>query len=74
MEVSGYMADLHRAIYGSSPQQPFAGFDRPMVMPLGSTEEEYRENLPGVADLAMKYGLPVSPRLHVDISGNKPGT
>jgi len=43
-------------------------------MPVGGCEAEYFENGPGVADLCLSKGYRYSPRLHVDLFGNKWGT
>jgi 7-carboxy-7-deazaguanine synthase len=44
------------------------------LMPVGGCKEEYQQNAPGVAALAMKYGALYSPRLHIDVWGNSWGT
>lgn len=44
------------------------------LMPLGATQEQYEKHLPIVSELAMKYGYSFSPRLHIDLFGNKIGT
>lgn len=43
-------------------------------MPVGGTYEEYIHNSKIVAELALKYGVRYSPRLHVDIFKNAWGT
>ena len=44
------------------------------LMPLGGRSEEYDLSINDVADLAMKYGWRFTPRLHIDLYGNKWGT
>ena len=52
-----------------------AGIECPVyVMPVGGCYEDYSFNSRHVADLAMKYGLKYSPRLHSDLFGNAWGT
>jgi 7-carboxy-7-deazaguanine synthase len=52
-----------------------AGVECPVyVMPVGGCYEDYSFNSRHVADLAMKYGLKYSPRLHSDLFGNAWGT
>jgi len=43
------------------------------LMPVGGCLEEYRENLPDVAKLALEHGYRLSPRLHIDAFGNSWG-
>jgi 7-carboxy-7-deazaguanine synthase len=44
------------------------------LMPMGATQEGQAKTATQVADLAMKNGFKYSPRLHVDLFGNKWGT
>lgn len=44
------------------------------IMPVGATKEQLEMNSAVVADLCIEYGFKFSPRLHVDIWGNKWGT
>lgn len=43
------------------------------LMPMGETREHIAENAEYVADLCIKHGFKYSPRLHIDIWGNKKG-
>lgn len=52
-----------------------AGFTGPVyLMPVGGVESMYYLNNKNVADAAMKHGLRYSPRLQLDLYGNKWGT
>ena len=44
------------------------------LMPMGATQEGQAKTATQVADMAMKNGYKYSPRLHVDLFGNKWGT
>ena len=44
------------------------------LMPMGATQEGQAKTATQVADMAMKHGFKYSPRLHVDLFGNKWGT
>ncbi|RMW40532.1 MAG: 7-carboxy-7-deazaguanine synthase QueE [Candidatus Nitrosopelagicus sp.] len=44
------------------------------LMPMGATQEGQSKTSTQVADMAMKNGFKYSPRLHVDLFGNKWGT
>ena len=44
------------------------------LMPMGATQEGQAKTAMQVADMAMKHGFKYSPRLHVDLFGNKWGT
>jgi organic radical activating enzyme len=44
------------------------------LMPMGATREGQIKTAAQVADMAMKHGFKYSPRLHVDLFGNKWGT
>ena len=44
------------------------------LMPMGATQEGQAKTASQVADIAMKHGFKYSPRLHVDLFGNKWGT
>lgn len=46
----------------------------PMLMPLGATVEQYEDTLRHIAELAVKYDFKITPRLHLNIWGNKVGT
>jgi 7-carboxy-7-deazaguanine synthase len=48
--------------------------DRVLLMPEGQTREELRETRRVVADLAVEYGYRYTPRLHVDLWNDAPGT
>lgn len=49
-----------------------AGVDVPIyLMPVGGCYEEYKENSEAIANLALSKGWRYSPRLHVDIFGNR---
>jgi hypothetical protein len=43
-------------------------------MPEGGTDYELKQNDYNVAQLALKYGYKYSPRLHINLFGNKWGT
>ena len=43
-------------------------------MPLGATVEGQAKTSKQVAEICLKYGYKFSPRLHVDLFGNKWGT
>jgi organic radical activating enzyme len=52
-----------------------AGIDCPVyLMPLGGRSEEYIMTTTDVAELAMEQGWRFTPRLHIDLFGNKWGT
>lgn len=52
-----------------------AGFEGPVyLMPVGGTVETYMLSNQQVANLALKYRVRYSPRLHVDLFGNSWGT
>ncbi len=52
-----------------------AGFTGPVYfMPVGGVEEVYKLNNQNVAELAMKYGVRYSDRLHIPLWGNQWGT
>lgn len=44
------------------------------LMPMGATQEGQAKTAGQVAEMAMKHGFKYSPRLHVDLFGNKWGT
>ena len=44
------------------------------LMAVGATVEGQSKTAKQVADLCLKYGYKYSPRLHVDLFGNKWGT
>ena len=44
------------------------------LMPVGGTAEMLENTKFNVAEMAMKHGFKYSPRLHVDLFGNKWGT
>ncbi len=44
------------------------------LMPLGATVEGQAKTGRQVAEICLKYGYKFSPRLHVDLFGNKWGT
>ena len=44
------------------------------LMPEGGTDYELKQNDSNVAQLALKYGYKYSPRLHINLFGNKWGT
>ena len=44
------------------------------LMPMGATQEGQAKTASQVAEMAMKHGFKYSPRLHVDLFGNKWGT
>ena len=44
------------------------------LMAVGATQEGQAKTAKQVADIAMKNGYKYSPRLHVDLFGNKWGT
>lgn len=44
------------------------------IMPEGGTPERYNQNLKKVAEIAMKRGFALSPRLHITLFGNSWGT
>ena len=44
------------------------------LMPMGATQEGQAKTAGQVAEIAMKHGFKYSPRLHVDLFGNKWGT
>ena len=44
------------------------------LMAVGATQEGQAKTATQVADLALKNGFKYSPRLHVDLFGNKWGT
>jgi len=48
--------------------------DRVLLMPEGRTREQLRETRRVVADLAVEYGYRYTPRLHVDLWNDAPGT
>ena len=48
--------------------------DRVLLMPEGATRERLDEHRERVADLAMEYGYRYTPRLHVDLWNDAPGT
>lgn len=45
-----------------------------LLMPEGATRERLEENREQVAELAMEYGYRYTPRLHVDLWNDAPGT
>jgi len=52
-----------------------AGVDADIwLMPMGATQEGQAKTASQVAEMAMKHGFKYSPRLHVDLFGNKWGT
>lgn len=52
-----------------------AGVDADIwLMPMGATQEGQAKTAGQVAEMAMKHGFKYSPRLHVDLFGNKWGT
>ena len=52
-----------------------AGVDADIwLMPMGATQEGQAKTASQVAEIAMKHGFKYSPRLHVDLFGNKWGT
>jgi 7-carboxy-7-deazaguanine synthase len=48
--------------------------ERVLLMPEGATRERLDETRNRVADLAMEYGFRYTPRLHVDLWNDAPGT
>lgn len=48
--------------------------DRVLLMPEGQTREQLDESRRVVADLALEYGYRYTPRLHVDLWNDAPGT
>ncbi|MCU4717572.1 7-carboxy-7-deazaguanine synthase QueE [Halapricum hydrolyticum] len=48
--------------------------DDVLLMPEGTTREELNRTRNAVADLAMEYGYRYTPRLHVDLWNDAPGT
>ncbi|MEL6345721.1 MAG: 7-carboxy-7-deazaguanine synthase QueE [Myxococcota bacterium] len=48
--------------------------DAVYAMPVGALAEDYEQNRNAVATLCLKYGVRFSPRLHVDLFGNRFGT
>ena len=44
------------------------------LMPLGATVEGQAKTSRQVAEICLKYGYKFSPRIHVDLFGNKWGT
>lgn len=68
VENEGHLKEVEEAVN----QYKEAGVHIPVyIMPVGGCIEEYQQNQQHVADLAMKYKFKYSPRLHVDIWGNK---
>ena len=52
-----------------------AGVDADIyLMPVGATQEGQAKTSRQVADICLQYGYKYSPRLHVDLFGNKWGT
>ena len=49
-------------------------YPRVYIMPEGGVPERYNQNLRKVAELAMKNGYVLSPRLHITLFGNSWGT
>lgn len=47
--------------------------DRVILMPLAATKQQLEERRQAVAELAIKYGLRFSDRLHITLWGNKKG-
>jgi len=48
--------------------------DEVFAMPEGALKQEYHQNRTRVAQLCMRFGFRFSPRLHVDLFGNRFGT
>lgn len=48
--------------------------DKIYLMPQGITQKQFKERQKDIFDLCIKYGFNYTPRLHIDIWGNKRGT
>jgi len=48
--------------------------ERIYLMPQGITQKQFKERQKAIFDLCIKYGFNYTPRLHIDIFGNKRGT
>lgn len=65
------LLDVHKAV----SEYRDCGFDGSVyLMPVGGTEESYFLNNKKVSELAIEHGYRYSPRLQVDLFGNKWGT
>ncbi len=71
-ETEDDFAELARAV--QAYRDAGVSIDAVYVMPVGATDEVYQRNRREVADLCLKYGYRFSPRMHVDIFGNRFGT
>jgi 7-carboxy-7-deazaguanine synthase len=47
---------------------------RVLVMPQGRTREELRERAPWIVELCKEHGFSYTPRLHIELWGNRRGT
>ena len=48
--------------------------DRVLIMPQGRTKKELRERAPWIVELCKEHGFSYTPRLHIEIWGNRRGT
>lgn len=48
--------------------------DRVLIMPQGRTKKELRERAPWIVELCKEHGFAYTPRLHIEIWGNRRGT
>jgi len=67
-ELEALVADVREAASVSLPD------DRVLLMPEGQTRDRLTETRRVVADLAVAYGYRYTPRLHVDLWNDAPGT
>ena len=67
-EIEALVADLRERASVPIPD------DRVLLMPEGVTREQVDETRTEVADLAMDHGYRYTPRLHVDLWNDAPGT
>jgi len=67
-EIEGLVADVRVTADTPLPD------DRVLLMPEGQTRDELTETRRVVADLAVEYGYRYTPRLHVDLWNDAPGT
>jgi len=48
--------------------------DRVLIMPQGRTKKELRERAPWIVELCKEHGFSYTPRLHIELWGNRRGT
>jgi 7-carboxy-7-deazaguanine synthase len=67
-EIEGLVSDVR-----DTATEPLSATDV-LLMPEGATREQLDEGRERVAELAMEYGYRYTPRLHVDLWNDAPGT